>query len=149
MTAAQNILDMIETVNPNNTNALDEIDARVWCWLNNWTFSFIGSRKEPYGFIAKQDHDGPVCEDVPKAQYTRSRDALKSIRPEGWHYECNKICNGTYWAAMHEETSEGVSGDEEGESFQAWYLKSEELAELHAIIQAIEYERTIKHPDRD
>jgi hypothetical protein len=33
MTAAETILKIIENVDPADTAKLDEIDARVWCWL--------------------------------------------------------------------------------------------------------------------
>lgn len=70
MTEIAELLKMIEEVDPNDNEKLDEIDARVWCLLNN------------------QDADSTEELGVPdwttrKAQcnkYTRSRDALKGKR---------------------------------------------------------------------
>ena len=62
MTDAEIIFKMIETVDPADTAKLDEIDARVWCWLNNKIFLRINvDRPAAYA-----------------PTYTRSRNTLKS-----------------------------------------------------------------------
>jgi len=126
MTDARKILEMIENVAVDDVAALDEIDLVVWeyrhkaAYPETW-FGPVGDMKPLY---------------PPKV--TRSRDALKAIRPEGYtlrlHYE-------------HREVPEGYCAVIENDSFafdsymDAHPLPTEELAELHAIIQAIEYER--------
>lgn len=98
----QDILKMIETVSPDDTEKLDEIDARVWVCLHlqgDFNISING------GIIYYRHNSWPedartiLQHPFQNPEYTRSRDALKAIRPEG-------------------------------------------LAELHAILQAIEFERT-------
>lgn len=39
MTTAQEILKLIESVDPADTAKLDEIDARVVCYVNEWKYS--------------------------------------------------------------------------------------------------------------
>lgn len=101
---AAEILKLIETVSPDETLKLYEIDEMVWHYVN-----------------------------MPYAPYTTSRDALKAIRPERFrpieyyygHYRAP--VQAFYWCANGKKV-EGLGA-------------TEELAELHAIIQAIEYER--------
>ena len=136
---AQEILKMIEEVDPADTAKLDEIDARAWAYLNligDFTITFSGCsvyyrhngwNKEARTILHHSfEHD----------QYTRSRDALKAIRPEGWNLEIEvwgkPQARCTIWKRPFCDT---------GIRFSRW-LPTEELAELHAIIQAIEHERT-------
>jgi hypothetical protein len=83
MSEAETILKMIETVDPADTAKLDEIDARVWCWLsdcdygggdfdNGSTFKAIPKRGAPPFFKSVTLWE----------RYTRSRDALKVMRPD-------------------------------------------------------------------
>ncbi len=154
---AQEILKMIESVDPADTAKLDEIDARVWCYLNEKTF--IG--KDSSGFYVwdssndfrfKEVIDGKItqasksicgdgghsfCPEPVVKKYTRSRDTLKAIRPEGWE-----------WDMMWNETVQYYGA---GSGFEVWSpanpaLPTEELAELHAIIQAIDYEMAASTP---
>lgn len=110
---AQQILKMIEECDPLDVEKMDEIDFSVTGYL---------------GFNIS------ACQ-----AFTRSRDALKAIRPDGWfNYSAasHGICNFVLF-----------KGDEKLESSDC---KTEELAELHCIIQAIEYERTNKtNPQED
>jgi len=79
-------------------------------------------------------------------KYTRSRDALKSIRPSSFtqvHLWVNSA-----WHSGPDEVQKskavGFSVRTEGgylESFSSSEVATEELAELHAIIQAIAFER--------
>lgn len=118
----EEILKLIETVDPNDREKLDEIDARVWCFLNKYRYD------GPYdsnGFhYIKGTYRGKKAHNL-ITSYCESRDALKAIRPEGWRFVC--------WP-----TSCDALGATE---LLASNLPTEELAELHAIIQAIAHER--------
>lgn len=117
MTPAQTILSLIEEVDSRDSVKLDKIDFLTWVLI-----------AEPPEKSAYGNYKPP--------QYTRSRDALKAIRPWRWRLRL---------------TQESLVGD-------SWMCKiynkrdiefmtikvTEELAELHAIIQALEYERDEK-----
>ena len=105
----QEILKLIEEVDPKDTAKLDEIDARVYEFLD-FPDSNIG------------------C-----PEYTRSRDALKAIRPEGWRVF--NLSEGTMFEFDLGKTNARV--------FRGLAI-TEELAELAAILQAINYERNTK-----
>lgn len=163
------ILKMIEAVDPEDEENLAEIDARVKCYLDN--IRFVGA----IGFAG---HDDPtpyyLCADGafmkhwkgdnqftrqkykwlhngkeyvynekhyivwPHPQYCTSRDALKAIRPEGWHWKIT--ANSDYEC----ECVSTFQGPKLGGKPQAQFESvgnTEELTELHAIIQAIAYER--------
>lgn len=115
MTDAQTILRLIEAVDPEDSEKLDEIDALV------------------FGLEREIDKVAIAIE-VPRdsiPSYTRSRDALKAIRPEGFieiDVTNGARCGLNLRAANYE-------------AFESPKLPTEELAELHAIIQAIEFER--------
>lgn len=129
MTDAYKILKMIENASPYDTATLDEIDARVWCYLNNVylvRFDFHGTNREINFGDSKTGTFKGEAKDVPL--YTRSRDALKRIRPDG------VVIQVTYYP-------QGFQGDAVGSKGKSPRLPTEELAELHAIIQAIVYER--------
>jgi hypothetical protein len=130
MTDAETILNMIETVDPTDTAKLDEIDARVCCYAKGYEFEQMDGDSNLYW--AMMPHDRHVCLSTPK--YTRSRDALKAIRPEALGLE-NYVGRGgvtdanAFFYLNHQKVHFRYTGD------------TEELAELHAIIQAIEYDR--------
>lgn len=134
------LLKMIEEVDPNDTAKLDEIDASVGELIT--------------GVFYIKEEEGKCVTDVtcaktgkslefthkPYPQYTRSRDALKAIRPEGWtfrnlyHYPKP---DGEYGFVMTNNPLNLLKQYQVvGKSNQ-----TEELAELHAIIQAIAWER--------
>jgi hypothetical protein len=142
--SAETILKMIEEVSPDDTAKLDEIDARVWCYLNAETapHTFLGLKKDQSAYEYVYDDSfynaEPQCGvyDVPEhPSYTRSRDALKAIRPEGWH-----IREGGQWVTTGERYCQMWKSQEAQVFTEA--MPTEELAELHAIIQAIAYERS-------
>ncbi len=130
MSDHQMILKMIEEVSPDDTAKLDEIDARVWCYTNEEAIRpFVGG-----DFQYRKEGDWYFLNSFP--EYTRSRDALKAIRPEGWVFEIE--CRSSFfdnWDCC------GCDWVNEGKTFIAARCKTEELAELHAIIQAISFER--------
>lgn len=129
MTEAEEILTMIENVSTemigmrtanNDINArLNEIDTRVRLYVHQ-----ISGFKTIAGLAP---------------QYTCSRDALKRIRPEGWDWLID-FHYGTPFVRMGKKFPK----DHANAEVLTPALASEELAELHAIIQALEYERTSK-----
>lgn len=139
MSEAQKILEMIESVDPNDTDTLNEIDARAWCFVRKPDHQFCGIEIDKTGFRIKapdqfeetikySDFKHVSNKHSNGCDFTRSRDRLKTIRPEGWGF----ICSPDNCTAIHKHT---------GLEFALCAGKSEELAELHAIIQAIEWER--------
>jgi len=149
---AQDILKMIEEVDPTDTAKLYEIDARVWCLRDSVEYQGKVGEKHFFnnGFgktLPCGDFEEP-WHIVPK--YTRSRDALKDIRPEGFktwvffdgYREGAKYRAEMFTPEMLDEAKKNLKQD--GHIIQTDWLPTEELAELHAIIQAIEYERKRK-----
>lgn len=124
------ILSMIERVDPSDSAALDEIDALVEFYLLGEIFprDESGRRRNSRGWH--------IAETV---RYTRSRDMLKAIRPDGWFIgDCfYRPEKSEYKCSLYKPVN-SFKGD-------GWavadHLPTEELAELHAIIQAIAYER--------
>jgi len=140
------ILKMIETVEPGDDKTLSEIDARVNAYVRNLEFviheiTHTGDVHYKYKCDEpppKTMHGVAWCSGVPK--YTRSRDALKQIRPEGWCFTINPhhcIAHGPRIIYSEPEVNffehESLSSPD--------FLPTEELAELHAILQSIEWER--------
>ena len=148
---AKKILELIENVDPSDTDKLDEIDARVWCWLNGKKFQELMPEMniQKNNNIVMFGYSPNIIQHTYK--YTRSRDALKDIRPEGYSFTTSpRFCTARNHKAVRwaddnfleildqpqpYETPYGV------EFFETPMLPTEELAELYAIIQAIEYER--------
>lgn len=123
---AKKILELIEAVDINNTAALDEIDARVSVYITNAVTNWQNSLGR-----AKQ--------------YTRSRDALKSIRPESMEvysinnkYYKDKLEKG--WCVSYSVRKDLTTTLQQFNHDPV--APTEELAELSAIIQAIAYERS-------
>lgn len=134
MSDAQTILKMIQEVSPDDAVKLDEIDARVSAY-NMWLYAL---RWEKRGVLSVM-HKGEEGIVKPSVKYTRCRNSLKAIRPQGW--ELQVFQKGFDWFGELEKRFEiGLSFRTEN------LLPTEELAELHAIIQAIEFERNIKCP---
>lgn len=160
MEQSEIILEMIETVSPDDAAKLDEIDARVWLYLKPWrgTFKLIEYYTEDLDDIPpdcepndtfwlhlnEEVPDFPGCDTtrtmwpewcvVQDGSYTRSRDALKAIRPDGWDFiDVYGGYNHNKWIFNINMGSFNTKGA---------VLPTEELAELHAIIQTIEYERS-------
>lgn len=131
------LLKMIEEVDPLDTEKLDEIDVRVWCCLTSPPASlenFMEWRKKD-----KETTISDILYNSPERKYTRSRDALKAIRPDGWQVSITgpyRNENGSYAMLNIWEIGEEIQIDTPT-------LPTEELAELHAILQAINYEREL------
>jgi hypothetical protein len=136
MTQADEILRMIETVDQSDKENLDEIDARVFCFLLDREFSCIEGNGRWVRFT-----DGHKTFNA-SVSYTRSRDAIKAIRPEGWfsgaepNFEDQGMYCGLYFQGHAQNDSKLIA-----HATQFKMMATEELAELHAVIQAIEYER--------
>ena len=131
---SKELLELIENVDPEDSDVLDEIDARTHVYIG---FYWHGDL-EPWengaghwgfmkGCCCKSDRQ--FAQDFLK--YTRSRDALKAIRPEGWFFDTCTDAAGT--ECYSDKGDVNLTNDIS--------LPTEELAELHAIIQAISYER--------
>ncbi|MCK5616805.1 hypothetical protein KAR91_83865 [Candidatus Pacearchaeota archaeon] len=131
MTKATELLKMIETVDPADTAKMDEIDSRVWCYLKQYATVELSS-----GEVMDAWRHYILEDNIP--QYTRSRDALKAIRPDGcWFHEIK------YWhGQLSYQCQYYIYVDKRYEKKLTPNLPTEELAELHAIIQAIEWERS-------
>ena len=155
--AAATILRIIESEEPN----LSEIDAMVCEYLGG--FTYFQSKHDCYSVTIKgEEHSrlwphagayGGYCPETgkkkkfpktfPYAQFrnygpldcpsfTTSRDTIKAIRPEGWYFNIN-------WALSDLIEVVGMGGL--GVRPVARHT-SEELAELHCVIQAISHERS-------
>lgn len=145
------ILKLIETVDPSDKDKLDEIDARVWCWLYGHIFhrvDYSGLIKSCF-YTRKNEieenwhHMGYI------RGYSRERDILKKIRPIiehvsftskedfKWNQETKEYIRDYYFYFTH--GTKMIA--------QSPYLPTEELAELHAIIQVITYERSSQCTD--
>jgi len=118
----EDTLKMIESVDPSDAAKLDEIDKRVRCFLIEKQYESIKDWKTFYA-----------------DKYTRSRDVLKAIRPEGWHFHTMNhygcLTPDNFWKmefCNHDNTQRLATKG----------LPTEEFAELSAILQAINYERT-------
>lgn len=129
------ILKLIEEVDPADTAKLDEIDARVWCWLRK-----DEEFKQFEGSWIRCQSGMKYLKPFGSAKYTRSRDQIKAIRPEGWAFDMGGFSGGEAFYEIHKI-------DENGNPKHTIFtpvMGVEELAELHAIIQAEAYERSQK-----
>jgi hypothetical protein len=124
------LLKLIEEVNVNDFRTLDFIDVKFDCLLENNEIEVVDGEMTIDGNFVFQ-------EDFP--QYTRSRDALKAIRPEGWAFTVSMNENGDSLAQAFKGCNRNAPADVELRSPLENRL-TEELAELHAIIQALIWE---------
>ena len=80
MTEFEKLLNMIKNVDPADGAALDEIDVLVFKYLGDkWGNLWVTMANESIVYSI--------------AKYTRSRDALKAIRPAGWGYSVQTSVN--------------------------------------------------------
>lgn len=136
MGETRKILDMIEEVDRDDTDTLDEIDARTACYSLGIEYL---SHARSYDFESDQmaltARTPMSIVNVTHALYTRSRDALKKIRPDWWRLNTNVWPEGITCVLVKMGNCPDMVSPHYGS------LPTEELAELHAIIQAIEWER--------
>lgn len=143
---AEKILRLIETAVPGDATILEEIDDRVLCYIAQAELLPIGTSDNP-GFPLMRWSDGTTTILPPRPSYTSSRDALKMIRPNGFVFDMT--CRVGGYDCLAYDNREGMPlwksyEDWIGGAGNQYLIPTEELAELHAIIQAIEYERTHK-----
>lgn len=126
------LLTAISSAKVDDTAMLDEIDARVWCILKGWEFLEGKNTESFFSYSGKDKFEWfGEFKEIPK--YTRSRDALKAIRPKGWH-----IREGAHWVSTNQhyclmrKITDQVYCD---------HAPTEELAELYCIIAAIQHDR--------
>lgn len=126
MIDAQTILKMIEEVDPADTERLFEIDKAVALYLYPECAEMISCA---------------IRHEV--ARFCTSRDALKAIRPDGWTLTVigdDGSGDGTRVKLTKWSLGHGYKICER--CCQAWLMgDKEELAELHAVIQAIDHDR--------
>jgi len=145
MTPAEKILKMIEAVDPVDSDTLDEIDARfhgIKCGGEFIEFG-IGNYKNPsaiYKDIAHKGAENFVTERDRIPKVTRSRDALKAERSEGYNYSC-----GYEWSSENGEfafkfRTAGMWKSGGANVRVKIYGLTEELAELHTIVQVKQWE---------
>lgn len=143
--SADEILKMIESVDPGDEAALNLIDAHVYVFLNLHTgFRVSYSNGVNVSITYRHESWKPENRSVLRHmfdyyQYTRSRDILKAIRPQqgasffqikqGDHWD-NWFCTIRWFEAANK-----------GIGFSSPYLPTEELAELWTIIKAIQHGR--------
>ena len=160
MSDAQTILRMIETLHEDrkkDPGAERNLNRAVALYLG-WYYYTPSEAKEKWRGTWKrgawihpddctngrpvfcQMHGTDVHRDIPN--YIGSRDALKAIRPEGWLPFCGnrhlKSGDKPFYFGFVTNAAQVISED----------LPTEELAELHAIIQAIYYERQTSRRER-
>ncbi|GAB3282951.1 hypothetical protein GCM10027347_59590 [Larkinella harenae] len=132
MNDAQTILRMIETVDPAHTGILDVIDAKVTFYLKGLSLRRRNLGDETPAIAAI------TFESSEFRNYTRSRDVLKAIRPQGCYIRVGHDGEGPdpdlFICEMLYNLAEPA--------IKTPPFPTEELAELHAIIQAIAYERS-------
>lgn len=131
-TDGQSILKLIEAVSPDDLAMLDEIDARVWCWLPQHNCEFL-EYKDGAFWCNPRATNLPFWKSVVK--YTRSRDALKAIRPD----------KGLWKITVHFDHGKNIGASviydrPDALTIRTKVLPNEYLAELHAIIQALMHE---------
>jgi len=137
----ETILKIIETVDPADTAKLDEIDVRVWCWLNEYEYvphDKIDKKNFCYRKYEGRDDLFFGSVGIEAGKYTRSRDTLTAIRPEGWTVANIVQHAGNLWFGAVLEKKIDIPPYPETKPL---LLPTEELAELYVIIQAIEQER--------
>ena len=141
---AQEILTLIENVDPADGAKLDEIDARVWCWLDGVTF--IGMY-EPRSFphlpeFTKEVKSGAQYNEAlyGDMKYTRSLDAQAEAFPlPDWLPIITH--NGQAFESELFHSEGEPFGDECILIKKVALHETEALARLHTRVQATAHER--------
>lgn len=140
----EQLLSMIEQVAASDEKELQRINNMFWCWYNTYEYeeghtdsvygSWWGYRKSPNGHMQTWPNSYGGFIHVP--DYTTSRDALKTLRPEGWIFNILNIgsTNGANCEAHYPDMIIDTPN-----------VATEELAELHGIIQVSVYIEEMKH----
>lgn len=145
------ILSIIERIKHYQETTIEELNARIWCFLHELeyigyeekdvTCMFEGDflRKEKVFLGRSKEMKIASIKFVP--EYTKSRDLIKSIRPKGGVWielktasDGDAICK---FGKLQENGKEIYCFD----TSKIDFLPSEELAELWCVLQAIEWER--------
>ena len=123
---ARELLGMIESANHMDSKVLNELDARAACLFQNkeydrHTSGWVG---KPVAFFKVKDPVSDFDCLGTVLSYSRSRDALKAARPEGYKtFQITYTVSDQYICFA-------------GRRFDMVPLATEELAEFHAIVQA-------------
>lgn len=144
--AAKGLLKRIEEVDHEDSVDMDELNARWWCLRVDEQFISCKRSIENSGlgdcicikFYHPESGHGNGFVTL-RDFYTRSRDALKAARPEGWKFSIK------YDWAIERYVSSGCSDYKKPNNINTQYAKvcspylenmTECLAEFHAIVQA-------------
>lgn len=142
------LLSMIDEYDGIDKDKKQEINTRVWCWLNRVEFrkplvtkslrtneTRIYAYRTSIGDISTWRPPNPQgtakWEYAYRHNFVESRDALKRIRPDGWAFSICPQVDGTW--TIH------FTNDKE--DFTIPDFDTEELAELYAILHAINHDR--------
>lgn len=130
------ILKLIEA-GPQTPAEHDEIDARFWCYFNQYIYLHNGN-SDYYNFKYSVDGRGIKIESVSEGlRYSRSIDAQIKCYPEGWDWYASTL-EGLHSFIFHK-------GEFRGGDFEIELLgetkSTMQLAALHALVQTIAHER--------
>lgn len=119
MTEIEKLYKLIENVAKDDTAMLDEIDAKVWYWLNGWVFS--------------DDLWAQGGQYLGRKSYSTSIDAQEQIDTDGWEFYMTQS-KGLY---VFGGARDAIGTDQ----IESPALVTECLARLHLLLQVVEYER--------
>lgn len=133
MNNLQTILYMMENSDLSDKKILKEIDARVFCADLQHEFvlfnEYVLVTLPPTGIESAWDN---------WSKYTRSRDALKPMRPDGWFFAVRH--DPLYMAKVKYD----CKASSKQQHLYSPQFDTEECAELYAIIQVIKFEEDNK-----
>ncbi|WP_435640344.1 hypothetical protein [Micavibrio aeruginosavorus] len=128
------LLKLVESANSSDTAILDEIDGRFWLYIHHPQLEYLTFDNSRTVFAKDESGKFHSFFEAHLAIYTRSRDELKRARPDGWI-----VTDVSYFSSTGEHT---CLMRKKGVAFAyCEHAPTEELAELHAIVQAIALER--------
>lgn len=139
MTEAKKILELIENIRPDHHGDITSFVPIIKEWvIKNIDLEIYQRALDNFwGAIPLRFRN--CAPDWDFLVFLFSRDALKAMRPEGWHIFIYHFTIG-----FKAELSRDRASMKPILTKQIKHLPTEELAELHAIIQAREYERLEK-----
>ena len=135
---AKHILKIIEGCTPDiGQEVYDEVNARWWCCLKDKAYHGTDGRgRFSYNLHYPLSMRHPRKRINKDESYTHSRDALKQARPEGWEVVQEACMGNKVEFTLFQQWALADTGDYDSIKFTSPQLPTEELAELHAIIQA-------------